>query len=85
MRAFRIIHRFQIFIVVTGLILALALKAQADLTRPFIEDFSIKDRDGTLICSLSLKNGLTDEIKKMDSQKAISGACVWRAQTYFNP
>ncbi len=40
------------------------LTLYGDSRLPRIDKFSIKERDGLLVCSFSLENGLTDEIKK---------------------
>ena len=37
---------------------------RASSLKPSIEDLNIRDRNGVLICSFTLKNALTDEVKK---------------------
>ncbi len=55
------------FLLGLGLLLILELSPLAvygGAFAPRIENLSIKDRDGLLICSFKLENGLTDEVKK---------------------
>ena len=65
MRVSRMIQRFRAVVVIVGFMWSMVIRAGAEVQGPYIEGFSIKDRDGMLICSLSLKNGLTDEIRKI--------------------
>ena len=65
MKIFNTLYDMLFVGIVALLFIIMPLYAHAELPTPEIENFSIKDREGTLICSLVLKNGMNDEIRKI--------------------